>query len=373
MATVYIHIGAPKTATSTLQSVLARNYSKLLKNGVLYPRDLRHGDAHHLLVCDLIEKYQGRPMPDIWYGSRPRGEAWSSLHAEIERCGPDVHSVIISTELFFGQNAHIDAMLEEVSSHLEGHEVKVVVYLRRQDQLYSSFYNQDVKGVRQWPYSAYQFYQTHQIFQHDYFSLVGAWGEVFGKDNIVIRPFESGQWLNGDILEDFCAATNTVRLPSAYKDHNESLGLTQLYIKKCLNRVGFDKSENEEVLKVLQKVCPDEPLKGCSYVHRGLYRKYREQWELTNQAIAEEYLHGKPLFERPIPEPEDIELYQINRYCVAGYAQHMFGIFKKGRYRKYRELFAKATLLALADQDLWHCLNKREQQKMMGWISASPQ
>ena len=79
MATVYIHIGAPKTATSTLQSILARNHRKLLENGVLYPQDPRVGDAHHLLVCDLIEQCQGIRMPDIWYGSRARGEAWAAL------------------------------------------------------------------------------------------------------------------------------------------------------------------------------------------------------------------------------------------------------------------------------------------------------
>ena len=101
MATVYIHIGAPKTATSTLQSVFSDNYGKLLKNGVLYPKHFRHGSAHHLLVCDLIEKYQGIRMPDIWYGPRPRGEAWSSLKAEIDQHGSAVDSVILSSELFF--------------------------------------------------------------------------------------------------------------------------------------------------------------------------------------------------------------------------------------------------------------------------------
>jgi hypothetical protein len=369
MATVYLHIGAPKTATSTLQHVLAGNYRKLLKHGVLYPQDLRHGDAHHLLVCDLIEKYQDRPMPDIWYGDKPRGEAWSSLKSEIERAGPDLHSVVLSTELFFGQNAHIESMLRDVSAQLEGHELKIVVYLRRQDQLYSSFYNQDVKGVRQWAFSAYQFYQTHQIFQHDYLSMINIWSEAFGRDNVIIRPFESQQWVNGDIVQDFCAATGTVLLPSGYKDHNESLGITQLYIKKCLNTIGFDKSENEAVIKVLLKVCPEEPVKGCCYVHRGLYRKYRDQWVATNRAIAVDYLGREEFFLADIPEPEAIDLYTIDRYKVAGYAQHMFKIFKKGRrYCQYRDLFARATLLALAEQNLWHCLTPREQQQMMKWI-----
>ena len=77
MADVYIHIGAPKTATSTLQEVLVRQSAKLLKAGVLYPKRCRDGDAHHVLVCDLIEAHHGNRMPDVWYGDYPRGQAWS--------------------------------------------------------------------------------------------------------------------------------------------------------------------------------------------------------------------------------------------------------------------------------------------------------
>ena len=116
MATVYIHIGAPKTATSTLQGVLAANAAKLLKHGVLYPSDLRHGDAHHVLICDLIEKHQDQPMPDLWYGDCSRGEAWSALLGEIERHGDAVKSVVISSELFFGQTRDIKAILHDVHS-----------------------------------------------------------------------------------------------------------------------------------------------------------------------------------------------------------------------------------------------------------------
>lgn len=368
MATVYIHIGAPKTATSTLQSVLARNHHKLLKNGVLYPKDLRAGDAHHLLVCDLIEQCQGIRMPDIWYGSHPRGEAWASLKAEIARHQSSIHSVILSSELFFGQKHNIEAMLDVVADQLQGHEIRVVVYLRRQDQLYSSFYNQDVKGVRQWAHSAYRFYTTHQIFQQDYYSLLNVWSGAFGKKHMIIRPFEAEQWLNGDIVQDFCAATDTVLLKSGYKDHNESLGMVQLYVKRCLNKMGFDKNRNDEVLKILQHVCPQKPVKGCSYVHKALYRQYREKWLQVNRAIAEEYLKSDELFREPIPEPESITLYKINKLALAGYAKHMFKIFKEGAYPEYRQLFARATVLALAEQNLWNVFDSADRDCMLSWV-----
>lgn len=368
MATVYIHIGAPKTATSTLQNVLSSNYRKLLKHGVLYPRDFRNGDAHHLLVCDLIEKVQGNRMPDIWYGSKPRGQAWAALQAEIAGHGSDIHSVILSSELFFGQSNKIQPMLDEVSTYLHGHDIKVVVYLRCQDQLYSSFYNQDVKGVRQWPDSAYEFYQTHQMFQQDYYSLLNAWSEAFGKAQVLIRPFESEQWVNGDIVQDFCEVTGTVPLRSGYKDHNESLGGTQLYLKRCVNQIGFDKGDNEDVLKLLLKLCPEEPLKGCSYVNRGQYRRNRQQWLQANRAIAKDYLNGEPLFQRVIPGPQDLEVYRLDKSRLGDYLQQMLKVFGKGKYPAYRALFARATLLAIAEQDLWHVLNAPDRELMLSWV-----
>jgi hypothetical protein len=368
MATIYIHIGAPKTATSTLQSVLSGNYSKLLKHGVLYPRDFRNGDAHHLLVCDLIEKVQGNHMPDIWYGSKPRGEAWAALRAEIAGHGSSIHSVILSSELFFGQSNKIQSMLEEVSTQLQGHDVRVVVYLRRQDQLYSSFYNQDVKGVRQWPDSAYQFYQTHQIFQQNYYNLLNAWSEVFGKVHMIIRPFESEQWVNGDIVQDFCAVTGTVLLPSGYKDHNESLGSTQLYLKICMNKIGFDKGTNEDLLDVLLKIYPEEPLKGCSYVNKALYRRYRQQWLRVNRTISQEYLNGDTLFHKDIPVPEDLDIYQVDKSRLADFIREMVRLFSKGKYPGYRALFTRATLLAMAEQDLWHVLEAPDRELLLSWI-----
>ncbi len=368
MAIVYLHIGAPKTATSTLQSILARNYRKLLSNGVLYPRDFRNGDAHHLLVCDLIEKCQGIRMPDVWYGPRNRGEAWAALTAEIDRHGSNIHSIILSSELFFGQSDSIKSMLDDVFVHLQGHEVRIIVYLRRQDQLYSSFYNQDIKGVRQWTGSAYQFYQTHQIFQQDYHSLLDVWSEVFGRKHVIIRPFESEQWVNGDIVQDFCVAANTVPLRSGYKDDNESLGVTQLYIKRCLNKVGFDKKDNEDILRVLLKVGPEAPAKAGSYVHRAVYRRYRDEWLQANQAISADYLNGEDLFKNQLPVADQVHIHKINKFSVAGYIKNMHLIFSKGEYSAYRSLFARATLLAMAEQNLWQALEAADRERILGWI-----
>ena len=286
--------------------MLARKTGKLAKGGVLYPSVPRHGDAHHVLVCDLIEKHQGNRMPDFWYGDFPRGQAWVSLADEIADYGKGLESVVISSELFFGQSRQLRPMLAEMGEYLADYNVKIVSYLRRQDQLYSSFFNQDVKGARQWADGPYQFYETHQIFQHHYVDLLGIWGEVFGVDNIIVRPYEPIQWRDGDIVADFCNAIDAPRLKSGSLENNASLGPNQLYAKQCLNKVGYDKAINDDVVRRLIKLLPEASLKNTMYVHAGLYSRYKEGWVASNKRLSDTYLQGEPLFQQPIPEAQDL-------------------------------------------------------------------
>lgn len=367
MATVYLHIGAPKTATSTLQSMLSGNFQQLLKQGVLYPKLLRHGDAHHTLVADLIQAYQGHTMADLWYGDRTRGEAWQDLQREIEQY-PGIDKIILSSELFFGQTQRLEDMLADIRSRLSEHEVKVVVYLRRQDQLYSSFFNQDVKGARQWSHNAYQFFETHQIFKHDYAQLLGIWSDAVGRENMVIRPYESAQWVGGNIIEDFCAVTGVEPLGRVQTTPNESLGPTQLYVKRCLNRVGYDKGANESVLALLLRTCPEAPGKPCTYVHRRLYRQYRKKWIKVNKRIADQYLDGKPLFSEAIPSPEKVDLYQPELSQIEHCLLALFEHFSRPGEQEHRSLFARAMLLILAEQDLWDEFEPRRCNTLIQWI-----
>ncbi|GAB5452700.1 MAG: hypothetical protein Hals2KO_30280 [Halioglobus sp.] len=369
MTTVYLHIGAPKTATSAIQSILAGNQSHLMDRRVLYPSSMRSGDAHHLLVCDLIEKYQGKPMPDIWYGSHPRGVAWDALKEEMASCEGAVDSVILSSELFFGQANNFRPALEEIAAHLAGYEVRIVAYLRRQDQLYSSFYNQDVKGVRQWCASAYEFYETHQMLRHDYLALIRPWSDIFGKEQVILRPFESVQWPNGDLVAEYSATFGGLELKTQVPtENNEGLGPAQLYLKRCLNRVGYDKQENETVVAILKELIHESPVGNCQFVNRGLYRRYLDRWERVNEKLSNEFLGGKALFDRPIPHPQDVELYEFDRFTLALAINHILRLFEKGAYPEQRSLFFRAAFLAISEQNLWRSLDKNDRQTLLDGV-----
>lgn len=353
MATIYLHIGAPKTATSNIQGILSKSYKKLLSQGVLYPKSCRNGEAHHVLVCDLIDQFQPNKMPDVWFGDYPRGVSWEALRQEINQHGGSVQSVIISSELFFGQTKNLNKMLSSITSALTGHQIKVVIYLRRQDQLFSSFYNQDIKGMRHWSASAYEFYETHQIFQLNYQQIVELWAEAVGKENLILRPYEASQWPENDIVRDFCSTLSLPLLKRANISRNSSLGQTQLYLKRCLNRVKFDKSKNDQVVAQLLQLCPESPAGNILYINRRLYRELSQGWQSVNQSLAQQYFGRDDFFDEPLPAPEDLGVFNVDSERVLNYLQSLLNYLRRPDRAGLHSLFARGAMLAIAEQNLW--------------------
>ena len=86
-ATVFLHVGAPKTGTSFVQDLLFHNRDALAEQGILYPAD--RFDAHFLAALDLMDL--------DWGGLEKEAVgAWDRLAAQVR--GWD-GSVIISHEI----------------------------------------------------------------------------------------------------------------------------------------------------------------------------------------------------------------------------------------------------------------------------------
>jgi len=111
-AKVYLHIGAPKTGTTYLQSVMRKNRKALSAEGVLYPG---RGNAHFLASMDLRDRgFAGYRDP------RAKG-AWRAVVRQSRRWRGDV--VVLSHETF--SRAHRDDVARAVES-LAPAEVHVV-------------------------------------------------------------------------------------------------------------------------------------------------------------------------------------------------------------------------------------------------------
>ena len=80
-----------------------------------------------------------------------------------------------------------------------GHAVKIIFYVRRQDDRIESNYNQAVKEISyRSPHTFTQFLGNGYKSILDYYQVLLPWSDAFGRENIIVRCYEKEQ-LNKDI------------------------------------------------------------------------------------------------------------------------------------------------------------------------------
>lgn len=199
-----LHIGMHKTGSTSLQRFFVRNRWLLRVLGIDYP-DARGPDGRHLpkhndlfLAISHEKDKQGAPHP-ILGGSAAR------IRALEDKLQPGKITVI-SAEGLSGQNkafAKAFAPLAKVA------DVRVVCYLRRQDDWINSFYKQMVlsREVRE-THTFEEFLNMPRTRRHlDYSTMLRWWADAFGTENIRVLIYPPRQ----SILAEFLSAAG---LPS---------------------------------------------------------------------------------------------------------------------------------------------------------------
>lgn len=127
---VFLHIGAPKSGTTWLQTQLALHRSTLAESGVLYPGT---STDHFHEVLDIL----GRS----WMGTSARPNAWRSLLTVAKAWRG---TVVISHELLSWASSAADA--QHCIESLAPSEVEIVYTLRDLGRLLPSAWQEDVKN-----------------------------------------------------------------------------------------------------------------------------------------------------------------------------------------------------------------------------------
>lgn len=173
---LFLHIGQPKTATTTLQTFLSINRDRLIRHGWLYPNAGRQYAAHHLFGNFF------RAQPLYWIGAADPAQVMAELKREVEetRC----ENVILSTEsLYFAQDR------AGFAEYLKDFDVTIVVSLRRQDEWIESVYQDNLKnGETRLDPEAYLVALAGSL---DYAGPLSAWAAAFGKHKIMVHSFEA--------------------------------------------------------------------------------------------------------------------------------------------------------------------------------------
>ena len=185
MTRLIIHIGAHKTATTSVQKYLNDDTDQLAELGVYYPHCCWYHFSQHRIAFAM------KGMIDPAAGDVPSFEdEIAALRLSLERS--DAPTAVISSEEFFSAKETEIARLQQ---QLSDFEIRIVAFLRRPDELYLSTYNQRMKE----PDSNFRLGIAEGLDEPervcpdiDLAANVRRWARVFGGDKVTIHRFEDG-------------------------------------------------------------------------------------------------------------------------------------------------------------------------------------
>lgn len=319
MATVYLHIGLPKTGTTALQRFLYNNTDVLERHGVSYPDfGLRYKNnssylSFHKNVRFLIAPNTSSGTRDF---SRPADEYAPTLD-KIAELGKSYEKIIISDEGIWKISGNRENFWSDLKSDLKsrGLELKVIVYLRRQDSFVQSLYAQRVKETKQ-PFTFEEYLASEAaVWPLDFKKRLDHISGIVGKDAMLVRIYEKGQYqgreeeptLFSDFLDIFGLALSD-GFQVEQEQLNSSFDGTYLELKRLLNILpeSINGSALQKTLYEIGSLNPyiQKSTKTTYFKSREVQQAFLDQFAESNSAVAREYLGRKDgqLFYERIPD-----------------------------------------------------------------------
>lgn len=231
-----LHIGTEKTGTTSIQHALARSRNELCHNGILYPKLLNTENHMEIAVVgmglrsdDTIQIQElARTGNDLSaYLDAVRG----ALAAEIDVAKP--HTLLISSEHLHSRLPDVEDV-ERLADFLgrDFDDVKVIVYLRRQDRMAVSLHSTRLKGGGIG--EMLPIYQVPPPY-FDLNALLERYAAVFGAQAIVPRIYHRSELREGDVVKDFYASAGLGITPPEINNQNISVSRRQAQFLKLMN------------------------------------------------------------------------------------------------------------------------------------------
>lgn len=313
MKTLYLHIGMPKTGTSSIQKFLLKNRSALKQHGYCFPKlpyqypfTFQNRNGYFLIGKQYNED-----------GSRNQAlekEYLKEGMAKICDYFETYDHVILSEETLwraFRTHSYLFPYLKKHAKN-HGYQIRIIVYLRRQDEYQLSLWKQNVKHPKTAQTLPFELrlkqVLTEEPLTLQYASTLDEIADIFGKDSLIVRRFERCYWKNGSIIDDFLdciGLEHTEEYKELPRDINPSLSENMAQIKRFINKdQTFSTEENAYLVQFLRALSPESSaLYPCSMLSVDETRALLDQFAEENARVANDYIgDGKPLFSNEIKE-----------------------------------------------------------------------
>jgi hypothetical protein len=280
-----------KTATTALQAFFAQNSHVLKKNGLLYPMTGRTGwGSHHHFASSIKDSYD----PNV-----PPYNTFQGYLQEFKKESQEIGSVLISSEIF---SEEIDrTRLVDLKAVFDN--VFIVIYLRPQYSYVESYYNEKVKDGD----CTETIIEMTKSLVLDYFQICEEWSSLFGKDHIIVRPFEKTQLVNNDIFSDFLSIMGMPvddKYSGVNNMLNSSLKRDALEFKLIANSLPISNPDIRDIgniaLKTFSAKHPNNEFNDLLSPEERF--KIMQEFEASNARVASDYLgrNDSQLFYEPL-------------------------------------------------------------------------
>lgn len=291
-----LHIGTEKTGTTAIQRFFKQNRETLGELGICYPT--APGNETHIGLARAALRFE------------KRGPLRRSVQVRTDDDVRNFRETLLarlSAEL--GQKAYRFAVMsnEHCSSHLLADEevawlkdalaplfetIRIVVYLRRQDDYLLSSYSTAVKSGATHALAIPRERAVHTHYDH--WELLSRWARVFGRDNIIARRFEKTALKAGNVVDDFLDCVGIDASLPRPDTANESLDAESLEFLRQFNH-HIPRLTEDGISPLRDNVVPllSQISKGpLLTLPDAELADFMAQFRQSNAKVAEEYFGG---------------------------------------------------------------------------------
>ncbi len=300
--TLYVHLGMPKAGSTALQEFLYMNRGLLEQTGLLYPdpraleqfsRDPQKMSGHHIVPMYLT---------GFFWASFPKKEGVDAADVirfiKLQIAESTAPKALLSSEACWFMLNRQD-VVNSFADAFSDFNLKVIVYLRRQDDHIQSGYNECIK-------SSFYTMTVDEFIEdrfHDpsnqYYTHLMYWANAIGRENILTRLYDKSCLINGSIFEDLLAQcgygwNQELHLPE--KDANPRMSLNALMFQRCINLLFGEKKIREDFSKHMMQFSVFEDRESAkafmakSLLTPGQRKKILNHYESENKMLVKELL-----------------------------------------------------------------------------------
>ncbi|MBN8999498.1 MAG: hypothetical protein J0H54_08890, partial [Rhizobiales bacterium] len=292
MARIYLHIGIEKTGTTSLQAFLRENHFALQQRGLDYVgRDdspYFEGIAHGPLAACLLPQ-----APEFVSAAKhaPADGVLAALRRDIDAAGS---AVVLSSEHFSSRIREVEPV-RRLAAALAGHEVRIVCYVRRQDDLALAGYTTAVRAGRRDPFDARE--ALLGGWYYDLRRMLALWAGVFGRESMIVRKYRTDR--DWDVRRDFLDVVGIEPTPDLVfgQAQNVSLDAMQVELLRIVNAALPSRTDSDRLAAStgdrIRALVLDSMPKGAPLGSMlGLIDRNRiiDRFSAGNRAIEAEYM-----------------------------------------------------------------------------------